>query len=163
TFTASTSVSGGNAAKTTIDFGDGTVVNGASASHTYNAVGSYLITATVYDSAGASSVDVQQVSAKSSSNGVAIYSPGNNSKVNWPTPIVASANSGTPVAAMQVLVDGVIAYATHGDTINTNIKIFTGSHQVTVQSLDSSGNATGSASFNVAAEPNDAPPVANIT
>lgn len=162
-YDVSTSVSSGSASKTTIDFGDGTVVNGASASHTYQAVGTYLITATAFDAAGASSVDVQQISAKSSASGVAIYTPGNNATVNWPTPIVASANSSTPVAAMQVLVDGNVAYAAHGDTINTAIKVFTGSHQVTVQSLDSSGNTIGTANFNVLAEPNDAPPVAKIT
>ena len=161
TYTASASASG--AAKTAIDFGDGTVVSGKSASHTFRAVGSYLVTATAFDSAGASSVAVQQISAKSSASGVSIGSPGNSSVVNWPTPIVASANTSGAVSAMQVLVDGVVAYAAHGDTINTNIKVFTGSHQITVQSLDSSGNATGSGSLNVVAEPGDAPPVANIT
>src|SRR5204863_3650775 len=55
TYTASASVSGA-AAKTVIDFGDGTVITGASASHTYAAIGSYLITATAFDAAGASSV-----------------------------------------------------------------------------------------------------------
>ena len=163
TFNVSTSVSSGSAAKTTIDFGDGTIVNGASASHTYKAVGKYLITATAFDAAGASSVDVQQISAKAQSSGIAVYAPGNNATVNWPTPIVASANSSTPVAAMQVLVDGVVAYAAHGDTINTAIKVFTGNHQVTVNSLDSSGNTIGSANLHVLAEPGDAPPVAQIT
>src|SRR5206468_1426005 len=98
---ASTSASSGNVAKSVIDFGDGTVVNGASASHTYSNVGTYLITATVSDAAGASSVAVQQISAKPSSSGVTISSPGNNATVNWPTPVVASANSETAVSAMQ--------------------------------------------------------------
>jgi hypothetical protein len=43
-----------------------------------------------------------------------------------------------------------------------NTKVFTGTHQVTVESLDASGNPSGSASLNVNAEPNDAPPVAKI-
>jgi PKD domain len=163
TFTASTSGSSGNVAKSVIDFGDGTVVTGGSASHTYGAVGMYLITATVSDSAGASSVAVQEISAKPSSNGVTIAAPGSNSTVNWPTPIVASANLGSPVSAMQVLVDGVVAYAAHGDAINTAIKVFTGTHQIAVQSLDASGNATGSTSLTVDAEPGDIPPVAQIT
>jgi hypothetical protein len=161
--TASTSGSSGSVAKSVIDFGDGTVVTGASASHTYGAVGSYLITATVSDSSGASSVAVQEVSAKPSSSGVTIAAPANSSTVNWPTPIVASANLGSPVSAMQVLVDGVVAYAAHGDTVNAAIKVFTGAHQITVQSLDANGNATGSASLNVVAEPSDIPPVADIT
>ena len=161
-YTASTSATG-KVAKSVIDFGDGTVVTSTSASHTYNAVGKYVITATVYDSAGASSVDVQQISAKTSGGGVNISSPNNSATVNWPTPIVASANPGSSVSAMQVLVDGVVAYATHGDTVNTAIKVFTGAHQIQVQALDSSGNAMGSTSLNVDAEPSDAPPIAKIT
>jgi hypothetical protein len=163
TFTASTSGTSGNVAKSVIDFGDGTVVTGASASHKYPTVGTYLITASVSDSSGASSVAVQQVSAKPSSSGINIASPGSNATVNWPTPIVASANLGSPVAAMQVLIDGKVAYAAHGDTINTAIKVITGAHQISVQSLDANDNPTATASLNVVAEPSDIPPVAKIT
>jgi len=157
------SISASNIAKSVIDFGDGTVVNGTSASHTYKVIGKYLITATAYDSSGASSVDVQQISAKPSSGGINILSPGNNSTVNWPTSLVASGNPGTPVSAMRVLIDGQQAYAAHGDTLNTALKVFTGAHQISVQSLDASGNSTASASLNVVAEPGDIPPVANVT
>ena len=163
TYTASISGSSGKLAKSVIDFGDGTVVEGASASHTYSVVGKYLITATAYDSAGASSVAAQQISAKPSSSGVTVFSPGSGSAVNWPTPIVATANPGTPVSAMQVLIDNKLAYAAHGDTINTAVKVFTGTHQISVQSLDGSGNPTGSTSLTVQAEPGDIPPVANIS
>ena len=163
TYDASTSASSGNVAKSVIDFGDGTVVNGGSASHTYSNVGMYLITATVSDAAGASSVAVQQISAKPSSSGVTISSPGNNATVHWPTPVVASANSETAVSAMQVLIDGSVAYAAHGDTINTTLKVFTGAHQISVQSLDASGNTTATASLTVDGEPSDIPPTAHIT
>lgn len=163
TYSASTSASSGNVAQSVIDFGDGTVVNGGSASHTYSRVGKYLITATVSDAAGASSVAVQQISAKPSSSGVTISSPGNNTSANWPTSLVASANSQTAVSAMQVLIDGSVAYAAHGDTINTTLKVFTGTHQITVQSLDASDNATASASLTVDGEPGDISPTAHIT
>jgi hypothetical protein len=163
TYTASTSASSGSVAKSVIDFGDGTVVNGTSGSHTYANVGTYLITATVSDSAGASSVAVQQIAAMPSSSGVTITFPGNNATVNWPTPVVASANSSSAVSAMQVLIDGTVAYATYGATIDTNVKVNPGSHQISVQSLDASGNATATASLTVNAEPNDVPPVARIT
>jgi hypothetical protein len=162
TYTAATAVSP-NIAKSVIDFGDGTIVNGSSGSHTYKAVGTYLITATAYDAAGASSVDVKQISAKPPASGVTIFTPASNSTVNWPTPLMASANPGTPVSAMRVLIDGQQAYAVHGDTINTALKVFTGAHQISVQSLDASGNPTATASLNVVAEPGDIPPVANIT
>jgi hypothetical protein len=161
TYSANASASG-SVAKSVIDFGDGTVVSGSSASHTYNAVGKYLVTATVYDATGASSVAVEAISAKPAASGVTIASPTDSSVVDWPTPIVA-AGSGSSVAAMQVLIDGVVAYGAHGDTINTALKVFTGAHKIQVQALDSSGNPTGSASLNVDAEPGDAPPIAKIT
>ena len=163
TMTFNASASAGNASKVVIDFGDGTVANNASTSHTYKSVGSYLITATAFDAAGASSVDVQQVSTTSTSGGVNIASPSGGSTVNWPTPIVATAGSGGNVSAMQVLIDGKVAYAARGDTLNTSVKVFTGKHQVQVQALDSSGNAVGTASLNVTAEPGDVAPTAKIT
>jgi hypothetical protein len=64
---------------------------------------------------------------------------------------------------MRVLIDGQQAYAARGDTLNTALKVFTGTHQITVQSLDSAGNTTAGAALNVVAEPGDIPPVANIT
>lgn len=162
TMSFNASASAGSASKVVIDFGDGAVSNNASASHTYKSVGSYLITATAFDSAGASSVDVQRVSTASTSGGVNIASPSGGSTVNWPTPIVATAGSGGNVSAMQVLIDGKIAYAARGDTLNTSVKVFTGNHQVQVQALDSSGNTVGSASLNVTAEPGDIAPTAKI-
>jgi hypothetical protein len=163
TFTASTAGSSGNIARSQIDFGDGTGAGGASASHTYATVGSYLVTASVYDAAGASSVAVQQISVKPASGGINILEPGNGSTVSWPTTLVASADPGTPVSVMRVLVDGQQAYAANGDTLNTEMKVFTGTHQITVQALDAAGNATASASLNVVAEPDDIPPVARVT
>lgn len=163
TYAATSSVSGGNAARSVIDFGDGTVVNSASASHTYAVVGTYLVTATAFDAAGASAVAVQQVSVKPSSGGITVFTPGDGSTVNWPTMLVASANPGTPVSVMRVLIDGKQAYAADGDTLNTALKVFTGTHQISVQSLDSAGNITASKSANVMAEPGDVPPVAHLT
>ncbi len=163
TYTATSSVSSGNATRSVIDFGDGTVVNSASATHTYAVVGTYLVTATAFDAAGASSVAVQQVSVKPSSAGITVFSPGDGSTVNWPTTLVASANPGTPVSVMRVLIDGKQAYAANGDTLNTALKVFTGTHQISVQSLDSGGNITASKSLNVVAEPGDISPVAHLT
>jgi len=163
TYTASTTGSAGNIAKSQIDFGDGTVASATSASHTYAKVGTYLITAAVYDSAGASSVAAQQISAKPSSDGISILTPANGSTVNWPTVLQASGNTGTPVSAMRAMIDGKQAYAANGDTLITNLKVYTGSHQITVQSLDATGTPTASRSVTVDAEPNDIPPVANVT
>jgi hypothetical protein len=162
-YSASATVSSGTISRSVIDFGDGTVVNQASASHTYGAVGTYLVTAYAYDAAGASSVAVQQISVKSSSTGMTIFTPGNGATVNWPTMLTASANPGTPVSAMRVLIDGQQAFAANGDTLNTALKVFTGTHDITVQSLDSAGNVSASASLNAVAELGDIPPVAKVT
>lgn len=161
-YKATAAASSGTIARSVIDFGDGTVITGLSAAHTYKTVGTYLITASEYDAAGASTVVVHQISAKPSAGGITVLAPGAGSTVNWPTMLAASANPGTPVSVMRVLIDGQQAYATNGDTINTAIKIFTGSHQISVQSFDLAGNKTASTSFNVLAEPNDLPPVARI-
>jgi hypothetical protein len=163
TYTAAATASSGKIGRPVIDFGDGTVVNEASASHTYGAVGTYIITAYAYDAAGASAVAVQQISAKPAASGLTVVTPGNGSTVNWPTTLVASANPGTPVSVMRVMIDGQQAYAANGDTLNTALKIFTGTHQLSVQSLDDAGNVTGSAVLSVVAEPGDIPPVAKIT
>jgi PKD domain len=163
TYSAAAAASTGSIARSAIDFGDGTVVNESSASHTYAAVGTYLVTAYVYDAAGASSVAVQQISVKATTSGIAIITPSDGSTVNWPTPLVASANPGTPGSVMRVLIDGQQAYAANGDTLNTALKIFTGKHQISVQSLDKAGNVTASTSLNIVAEPGDIPPVAKIT
>jgi hypothetical protein len=64
---------------------------------------------------------------------------------------------------MRVLIDGQQAFAANGDTLNTALKVFTGTHDISVQSLDSAGNVSASASLNTVAEPGDIPPVAKIT
>jgi hypothetical protein len=43
------------------------------------------------------------------------------------------------------------------------LKVFTGSHQISVQSLDASGNTIATANLNVVGEPNDVPPIARVT
>jgi hypothetical protein len=106
-------------------------------------------------------VAVQQITVKSQAGGVTIYGPGNGSTVQWPT--LLSASGAGNVATMRVLIDGQQAYATSGDTVVTPLKVFTGSHQITVQSLDASGNAIASSAINVVAEPDDIPPIAAIT
>lgn len=164
TYAASIKPSSGSIAHSQIDFGDGTVLAGPSASHTYQSVGAYLVAASAFDSAGASSVAVQQISAKaSSSGGVTISAPANGSTVYWPTTLQATANPGSSASVMRVLIDGQPAYAAIGDALNITLKVNTGTHQITVQSLDAKGNPTASNSINVVAEPGDLPPVAKLT
>ena len=153
--------SDGSIASSSIDFGDGTVLGGPQATHTYAAVGVYNVVATVVDNGGASAIATKQVSAKAAASGVKILAPTNRATVNWPTSIIASANMRNPVAAMNVLVDGMAVYAVNDDVINTALKIFTGTHQITIQATDIAG-ATSSSSINVNGEPNDLAPIADV-
>jgi PKD repeat protein len=165
TFSASTVAStdpDGSVASSTIDFGDGTVVSGPTANHTYASIGTFDVTATVVDNGGASAATIQRVSAKSAQPGVTIASPAQGETINWPTPnFSASANGNNPITLMRVLVDGTQLYAINGDTVLTPLKVYTGNHHVEVQAVDSAG-ATSSAAIDISAEPNEVPPIPAI-
>ena len=59
--TSGTTASDGSVASTSINFGDGTVASGASASHNYTIPGTYTVTATVVDNLGVSATATQAV------------------------------------------------------------------------------------------------------
>ena len=160
--TINASLNAGSPASSNIDFGDGTVMNGASAAHKYATPGRYVVTATAFDQAGASAVAATVVEAKASAPGVTIFSPGNAATVNWPTTLTASANSAAPIARMNVYIDGQLAYATSGGVLNASLKVFTGSRQIVVEAIDAAG-AAQRASVNVVAEPGDLPPKAVVS
>lgn len=65
--TAGSSDPDGSVASTTIDFGDGAVVNGAAASHVYTVPGNYTVKVTVTDNSGASSSATALVSVSAHS------------------------------------------------------------------------------------------------
>lgn len=160
--TAGSSDPDGSIAQTTIDFGDGTVVQGATATHKYAAPGNFTVTATVIDNGGTSAVAAIRIEARAAAGGVTILSPSNSATVNWPTQIVASANSGNPITRMTVLIDGQPAFTdTHG-VINSALKVFVGTHHVTVQATDSAG-AVSQAAVDVTGEPGNLPPAATLT
>ena len=159
--TINASLSAGSGASSNIDFGDGTVLKGPTASHKYATPGRYIVTATAFDNAGASAVAVAAVEAKSSASGVTIFTPANSATVNWPTLLTASANSSSPIARMNVYIDGKLAYATSGGVINASLKVFSGARQIAVEAVDASG-AKQSASVNVVAEPGNQPPTAIV-
>jgi len=154
--------SAGSAASSTIDFGDGTVSQGPTASHKYATPGRYIVTATAFDNAGASAVAVSAVEAKASAPGVTIFTPANSATVNWPTVLSASANSGSPIARMNVYIDGQLAYAASGGVVNANLKVFSGARQIAVESVDTSGTKQR-ASVNVVAEPGNLAPTAAVS
>lgn len=63
TTTTNTMVQAGTTNSTSIDFGDGTVLNGSSGSHTYSTPGSYTVKATTTNSAGGTSTATAAVTA----------------------------------------------------------------------------------------------------
>ncbi len=140
---------------TQIDFGDGTVVPGPSASHTYQSVGSYDVRATVWDNLGAFASSVKRITAKPSAQGITVLSPGNGATQNFPNPFVITANSTAPVTGIAVYIGDQLAYLTDQDFINTPLKVFKG-NKTTVQAWDATGKMQ-STQFAVNAEPQDAP------
>ena len=152
----------GSIAKITIDFGDGTVVQSAMASHTYASAGTFTVTATVVDNMGASGVAVARVEAKASATGTSILSPSNSATVNFPTPIVVTANSANPISRLNVLIDGTPAHADNRGVINSTFKVFVGTHHILAEATDSTG-ATSQAAVDVTGEPGDLPPSAAVT
>jgi phage baseplate assembly protein gpV len=160
--TAGSSDPDGSIAQTSIDFGDGTVVNSANAKHTYQAAGKFIVTATVVDNGGASAVAATRVEVKAVAPGATVLSPTNSASVNFPTPIVTSANSANSISRTDVLLDGNPAHSDTGGVINSAFKVFFGTRTISVKATDSTG-AVSQSSITVVGEPGNLPPTAAVT
>ncbi|MBV8208376.1 MAG: hypothetical protein JO041_16445 [Acidobacteria bacterium] len=75
------------------------------------------------------------------SAGVSISSPGNGASVTSPVNFVASATAtaGNTITAMRIYVDSASVYLTSNASLNTNISMGSGTHNVTVQAWDNAG------------------------
>src|SRR6266513_436229 len=130
----------GSIASTSIDFGDGTVLSGPNASHTYSNAGAYTVKATVTDNVGASSSATQQVAVTGGlAIGVSVSSPLQGPVYGSPVHFVAQAAAGNPITAMKIYVDHIGVYTVNATQIDTYVAIASGTHAVTVQAWDSSG------------------------
>ncbi len=147
---------------TQIDFGDGTVVTGPNATHTYQNIGEYRIRTTAWDNLGAFNSSERLITAKPSAQGITVTTPSNGAVQNYPNPFVISANSSAPISAMAVYINDQLAYLTDRDFINTPLKVFKGNPRITVVAWDARG-AEQSTQFAVNAEPQDIPPTAVLT
>jgi hypothetical protein len=139
TVTASTAQSLGSGLVSRINFGDGTVVSGPTASHTYNSIGNYLVTATVSDSSGKSGTTAATVNVTappppppSPGTVVTINSP-SSGNASSPVHVSATTSSAASYVAMVLFVDGSPTYSTAGLTLDTSASISAGTHSLLVQ------------------------------
>ena len=135
--TAGSSDPDGSIASQKIDFGDGTSAGTVSASHTYVKVGSYTITATVTDNAGATASTSATVTAQP---GVIVTSPLPGSINASPVHVVASAISAANIKELRVFVDGVSRYSTTASSMNAYVKMPKGTRTLVIQATDSAAN-----------------------
>ncbi len=144
--TASTSAStdpnqGGSISGSTIDFGDGTITAGPSASHSYATAGTYNVTATVTDNYGVSSTKSQSLSITSVPTAVTIASPVTGSTVTGPSvQFSATASSPNGVGSMILYVDyNQVGPVYSSSTLNTTVSLAPGTHPIAVNAWDKTG------------------------
>jgi PKD repeat protein len=152
----------GSIASAKIDFGDGTVVSGPTATHTYAAPGPYTVLASATDNAGltANATSVVSVAALAQ-DGVLISSPGSGASVTSDVQVVADAVSQQPISSFTVLVDGQTIYQIASAHIDTTLKVSPGAHVLQMQATDSS-QATVSSSVSITVQGTIPPPVAAL-
>src|SRR5262249_9985943 len=105
------------------------------------AAGQHYVVVQAWDSAGAVTKFAETIivgAAVNAGNGVAISSPANNSTVNGPIPVVASAGvPGRSITAMAVYLDNNLVFQINAANVNTKVNAGPGTHQLVVQAWDS--------------------------
>ncbi len=142
TVTASTSAStdaDGRIARSTIDFGDGAVLSGPTATHTYQSFDKYTVHAYVYDNAGAVSIATATVNANPATSGVVISQPTPGSTVPNRFRIAAYASAGLLITTMKLYINGTKYYTIKDDRFDTTVALPDGKYTVGVNAWDSSG------------------------
>lgn len=144
--TASTAAStdpDGSIASSSIDFGDGTVVSGATVSHTYSNAGTYTVKATVTDNWGVAATASATVTVTSSSvtRTVVMSSPTANSTWVGQIHVTGYATSPTGIDALQVYIDGRLKYQVNAATIDAMVGARSGTHRVTLKAWDVNGSS----------------------
>jgi PKD repeat protein len=135
--------SDGAIVSSTIDFGDGTVAAGPTASHTYSSAGSKTVRVTVTDDKGATSEATGTVSVTAAA--VTISTPLEGSALAAPLRVVASGSSASEVWLTQVYLDGQKVTEVAGAAIDATLSPAPGAHRIAVQCYDRAGNLFKSA------------------
>lgn len=74
---------------------------------------------------------------------LAVCTPLNNSTVTSPTNVVAGVNSSSPINSFSIWLDGIKVYSTPGVTLNTNVTMSAGGHQLIVQAMNGAKQVFG--------------------
>jgi hypothetical protein len=72
-------------------------------------------------------------------NTVSITNPSPSATVASPLTVQALSSDSNPVSAMQIYIDGLLAYTLPGSSLNTSLAISSGKHSVVAQSWDAAG------------------------
>lgn len=138
--TAGSSDPDGTIVATSIDFGDGTVVNSPSASHTYSTAGTYSVIATVTDNDGAtSSANATVTVTNATVFSITPITPLDGSTVGQLVHFVATSTSPSPVTTMRIYVDNVSKYSVNAPSIDTYLQLPIGPHYVVLQGWNQQG------------------------
>jgi PKD domain len=146
--TASTAAStdpDGSISSSHIDFGDGTIVSGPTATHTYQGPAPYTVLATVVDNNGlaahaSSTIHVVALPQP----GVTISSPSDGADVPNDIHVLADAVTQQPVSSFSILLDGQLIYRIAATHIDTNLQISPGAHLLQLNATDAAQSTVSS-------------------
>jgi PKD domain len=142
TVTASTSASSdpdGNVASSTIDCGDGTILKGPKATHTYQAIDSYMVRAYITDKRGTTATAAQPVSVAPATSGVVIEEPSVGSTVPNYFAVRAYASGSKPITAMKLYVNGTVMLTVHDNRLETHLYLPDGKQTIGINAWDATG------------------------
>ena len=143
--TSASTDSDGTISSSQIDFGDGMVQAGPTATHTYADAGPYTLLATVKGSNGLAATTATNVDAAALAQpGVAVSAPASGTALQSNIHVVADAVTSKSISSFTITVDGNYLYTIDAPHIDTQLKLSPGAHALQFQATDSAGNNVAS-------------------